>query len=191
VVNFFMTEFTSSFTAPEFFVYCPKCAAPLLTKPVDGKPRRVCPGCRYVHYVDPKVAVGVLVVENGRLLLVRRAMNPQKGKWSIPAGFVDSGEDPMKTAVREALEETNLDVIITNLEDVIFNPGATPGQGGASIFIIYRAEQLGGHLKAGDDADDARFFDLQNLPALAFTSTDQVIKKLKAEIKKQKSESAT
>ena len=179
------------FTAPEFFVYCPKCATPLVTKLVDGKPRRVCPGCRYVHYVDPKVAVGVLVVENGRLLLVRRAMNPQKGKWSIPAGFVDSGEDPKKTAVREALEETNLDVVITSLENVIFNSDAKPGEAGASIFIIYRAEQQGGLLKAGDDADDARFFDLQNLPELAFTSTDQVIKKLKTEIKNQKAEHAS
>ncbi|MBE2223385.1 MAG: NUDIX hydrolase [Anaerolineae bacterium] len=175
-----MTELTSALTAPEFFVYCPKCATPLVTKLVNGKPRRVCPGCSYVHYVDPKVAVGVLVVENGRLLLVRRAMNPRKGKWSIPAGFVDSGEDPQETAVREALEETNLEIVITGLEDVIFNDYGKSGEAGASIFIIYQAKLMGGQLQAGDDADDARFFDIQNLPELAFTSTDQVIKKLKA-----------
>lgn len=185
-----MTELTSILTAPEFFVYCPKCATPLITKLVEGKPRRVCPGCQYVHYVDPKVAVGVLVVKNGRLLLVRRAMNPQKGKWSIPAGYVDHGEDPQKTAVREAFEETNLEVAITGLEDVTFNAGTKPGEAGASIFLIYRAKLTGGQLQAGDDADDAGFFDIQNLPELAFTSTDQVIKKLKAEIRNQKAESA-
>lgn len=177
-----MKESKTISTAPEIFAYCPKCAAPLTTKQVDSKPRRVCSGCGYVLYIDPKVAVGVLVVENGRLLLVRRAMNPQKGKWSIPAGYVDHGEDPKETAVREALEETNLTIEITYLEDVVFNSGTKPGQAGASIFIIYRAERVNGQLKAGDDADDARFFDLHNLPDLAFNSTNDILKKLKAEI---------
>jgi 8-oxo-dGTP diphosphatase len=179
-----MTDLPSAFTAPDFFVYCPKCATPLVTQLVETTPRRVCPGCGYIYYVDPKVAVGVLVMENGRLLLIRRAMNPQKGKWSIPAGYVDHGEDPQKTAVREALEETNLEVTITGLEDVIFNADTRPGEAGASIFIIYQAKRLGGELKAGDDADEARFFDIHDLPELAFTSTDQAIQKLKSEIKR-------
>lgn len=163
-------------TAPLEFAYCPQCAAPLVTRLVGDKPRRACPACGYVYFTDPKVGVGVVVVENGRLLLVRRAINPAKGKWSIPAGFVDRGEDPQKTAVREALEETNLHVAITGLEDVTFNPG----QVGASIFIIYRAELLGGNLQAGDDADAAGFFDLNNLPELAFTSTENAVKRLQA-----------
>lgn len=179
-----MTISTFVATAPEEFAYCPKCATPLVTRPVGDKPRRACPGCGYIYFTDPKVGVGVLVMENGRLLLVRRAVNPQKGKWSIPAGFVDSGEDPQKTAVRETLEETNLDVAITGLEDVYFNPNTKPGQAGASIFIMYRAELLGGNLQAGDDAADARFFDLQNLPDLAFDSTKIAIQKLMQERQK-------
>ena len=184
-----MTEPTTANTAPEEFAYCPQCATPLLTRQVGDKSRRACPACGYVYFTDPKVGVGVLVVENGRLLLICRAMNPQKGKWSIPAGFVDSGEDPQKTAVRETFEETNLDVAITGLEDVYFNANAKPGQAGASIFIMYHAELLGGNLQAGDDAADAGFFDLQNLPELAFDSTKIAIQKLKAESKRQKAES--
>jgi len=176
-----MSEQTAVLTAPEYFAYCPKCATPLITRQVGDKPRRACPDCGYVYYTDPKVGVGVLVVENGRLLLVRRAMNPQKGKWSIPAGFVDSGEDPQKTAVREALEETNLDVEITGLDGVYFNPNTKPGQAGASIFIMYRADILSGQLRAGDDADDAGFFDLDKLPELAFASTKIAIQKLMPE----------
>ncbi|PID86185.1 MAG: hypothetical protein CSB13_04230 [Chloroflexi bacterium] len=183
-----MTHQTSHNTAPEDFAYCPKCATPLITRTVGDKPRRVCPACHYIYFTDPKVGVGVLVVENGRLLLIRRSVNPQKGKWSIPAGFVDSGEDPQKTAVREAWEETHLQVAVTSLEDVYFNPHAKPGQAGASIFILYRAKLLGGQLQAGDDAEEASFFDLTNLPELAFASTKSAVQKLKAEQTRQKSD---
>ena len=138
------------------------------TRQVADKPRRVCPGCGFIHFTDPKVAVGVFVQSEGKILLVRRTMQPQIGKWSIPAGFVDQGEDPQETAVREALEETNLHVAIEALMDVFYNP---PGQGGASIFIMYQARLLGGTLKAGDDADAAAFFAPNELPEIAFAST--------------------
>jgi ADP-ribose pyrophosphatase YjhB (NUDIX family) len=155
-------------SAPEWFAYCPRCAAAMRTEPVMDKPRRVCPACGYVYFTDPKVGVGVAVVEDGRLLLVRRAVNPGHGKWSLPAGFVDQGEDPRATAAREALEETGLIVEIGAVLDVFFNQ---PGQGGASIFILYRAERTGGELNAGDDADEVGFFAPDELPELAFDST--------------------
>jgi ADP-ribose pyrophosphatase YjhB (NUDIX family) len=103
-------------------------------------------------------------------------MKPEIGKWSIPAGYLDHGEDPRETAVRETLEETNLHVKISGLLDVYYNP---PEEGGASIFILYHAQLLGGQLQAGDDADDARFFSLDQLPELAFASTRDAIRLLK------------
>lgn len=136
------------------------------------KPRRVCPQCGYVHFTDPKVGVGVAVVEDGRILLVRRAMNPERGKWSLPAGYVDQGDDPRLTAAREAHEETGLIVEVTELIDVFHNP---PGSGGASIFILYQARRVGGELAAGDDADDAQFFAPDELPELAFASTQMAV----------------
>jgi ADP-ribose pyrophosphatase YjhB (NUDIX family) len=139
---------------------------------VAGRPRRACPDCGYVHFTDPKVGVGVLVVEDGRVLLVRRAVEPERGKWSMPAGYLDHGEDPRATAAREALEETGLTVTIEGLLDVFYNP---PGRGGASIFILYRARCLAGEPTAGDDADDARFFPLDGLPDMAFPSTRAAI----------------
>ena len=165
-------------TAPSEFIYCPRCAAPLETRIVEGKPRRVCPSCGYVYFTDPKVGVGVVALRDGRILLVRRKMNPERGKWSIPAGFVDRGEDPRETAVRETYEETNLRVAITGLEGVYFNQ---PQNGfSSSIFIMFRAEILGGKLQAGDDATAADFFTLDNLPELAFTSTFDAVARLKA-----------
>ena len=145
------------------------------TQRVADKPRRVCPSCRYVYFTDPKVGVGVAVVENGRLLLVKRAMNPERGKWSLPAGFVDQGEDPKETAAREALEETGLIVQIEGVLDVFHNP---PGSGGASIFILYRVQGTGGELRAGDDADEVVFFGPDDLPELAFESTRAAVRYL-------------
>jgi len=147
----------------------------MITRMVTDKPRRACPTCGYIHFTDPKVGVGVLVIEDGKVLLVRRAMNPERGKWSIPAGFLDRGEDPKMTAVREALEETGLKVAIDDLVDVYYNP---PQQGGASIFVLYSARLLGGVMQAGDDADAVGFFGLDEMPVLAFASTRDAINQI-------------
>jgi 8-oxo-dGTP diphosphatase len=159
-------------SAPEEIAYCPRCAAPLVTKVVGDKPRRVCPACNFIHFTDPKVGVGVLVLQEGKILLVRRAVMPERGKWSIPAGFLDQGEDPKVTAVRETLEETSLEVEIEELLDVYYN---APAPGGASIFILYRARLVGGAIEAGDDADAAAFFGRGDLPKLAFASTVEIV----------------
>lgn len=113
-----------------------------------------------------------------KLLLVKRIMAPEIGKWSVPAGFLDAGEDPRKTAVKEVFEETNLEVEIGDLVDVYFNEDAI-NQGGASIFILYEGKVLGGELRAGDDAAAARFFGPDELPELAFASTLAVVKSIR------------
>lgn len=139
---------------------------------MTDKPRRACSQCSYIHFTDPKVGVGVFVVKNGQVLLIRRTMNPEIGKWSIPAGYIDHGEDPKAVAIRETKEETNLTVEIEDLIEVYHNPAE---QGGATIFILYQARLLGGTPKAGDDADAVGFFSPDNLPEIAFQSTWDVI----------------
>jgi len=162
-------------SAPEEIAHCCRCGALMKTGLFQGRARRVCTACDYVHFVDPKVGVGVLLLHEEKILLVRRAMAPERGKWSLPAGFLDRGEDPAVTAARETKEETNLEVRIEALLEVYSNP---PCRGGASIFLLYRATMLAGELRAGDDADDARFFSLDQLPELAFTSTKDAIRRL-------------
>ena len=144
------------------------------SKLIGDKIRRVCPACDFIHFTDPKVGVGVMVIDGGKILLVKRAMNPEKGKWSIPAGFLDYGEEPQATAKREVFEETNLTVNHLKLLDVYHNPRAVV-DGGASIFILYSADLIEGTLKAGDDADLAAFFAPDDLPELAFSSTQEAI----------------
>ncbi len=161
-------------SAPESIIYCPHCASKMITERVGDKPRRVCPSCRFIFFTDPKVGVGVLIIDEGKVLLVKRGMNPEKGKWSIPAGFLDYGEDPKITAAREVKEETNLQIKITGLLDIYFNSESLI-HGGASIFILYSAEAVAGELKAGDDADEACYFGRDELPDLAFPSTHGAI----------------
>jgi len=159
--------------APEEMRFCPRCATPLITRQVGDRARRACPACDFVHFTDPKVGVGVLVIRDGQILLVRRAVLPEIGKWSLPAGFLDRGEDPREVAVREAREETGLTVKVNSLVDVYFNPPKL--QGGASIFILYSAEVIAGQATAGDDVDQVGFFSPQALPELAFASTRDAI----------------
>ncbi len=144
-----------------------------------GRPRRVCTACHHIHFTDPKVGVGVLVFnEQHELLLVRRAVEPGLGRWSVPAGYLDHGDDPQISAEREAREETGLIVRVTDLLSVTHNP---PEEGGASIFLLYRASLEGGTLQPGDDADKAAFFALTNLPPLAFRSMQALVDSLEAD----------
>jgi ADP-ribose pyrophosphatase YjhB (NUDIX family) len=154
--------------------YCIRCGTPLEDRSVFNKVRRACPACDYIHFPDPKVAAAAFVHEGERVLLVRRAVTPERGKWALPAGYVDAGEDPRAAAIRETLEETGLQIEIVRLLDVLYNrPNSGPD--GASIVIVYEGRVIGGALYAHDDADEACWFAADALPELAFASTRLVL----------------
>jgi ADP-ribose pyrophosphatase YjhB (NUDIX family) len=145
-----------------------------VTREAFGRARRACPACGQIVFRDHKVAAGVLVEHEGRVLLVRRRGNPRRGTWTLPAGFVEFGEDPAATAVRECQEETGLVVEITGLLDVI---AGREHDRGADIVIVYLARLAAGDLKAGDDVDSAEFFSPDELPALAFRATELALER--------------
>ncbi|MDY6875028.1 MAG: NUDIX domain-containing protein [Chloroflexota bacterium] len=148
--------------------YCPRCGHALEDREAFGRVRRLCPACGLIVFRDHKVAAGVIVEHEGKLLLVHRAVSPRKGLWSFPAGFVEFDEDPAEAAVRECREETGLEVEIAGLLDVI---AGREHERGADIVIVYCARLVGGELAASDDADEAGFFALGELPPLAFRAT--------------------
>ncbi len=159
--------------------YCPVCGHALENREAFGRARRFCPACDRVIFREHKVAAGVLVEQEGKVLLVRRRLEPGRGRWTFPTGFVDFDESPAQAAVRECREETGLEVEITGLLDVI---AGREHERGADIIIVYRARLAGGELSAADDADRAAFFapDTGNLPPLAFRATQTALDKWRA-----------
>jgi 8-oxo-dGTP diphosphatase len=156
--------------------FCPRCGAPVIRAQRYGRIRPVCPACGWIYFADPKVAVAILVQKDGQILLVRRANDPQRGLWTLPAGFVDAGEDPVQAAAREALEETGLRVQIGTLLDVMFGQEHPSG---AHIVLFYRGEIISGEIHAQDDVDRAAFYNLNQLPPLAFSTTQRLLASLK------------
>jgi len=152
--------------------FCPYCGTRTISKPIAGKERPFCPACEWVYFPDPKVSAAVIVLREERILLVKRAFNPQAGKWALPAGFIDSHENPEDAAARECLEETGLVVEIKSLLAVL---SGREHPRGADMMIVYCAEVTGGELKAGDDAAEAAFFCLSTLPPLAFKTTKKAV----------------
>jgi ADP-ribose pyrophosphatase YjhB (NUDIX family) len=139
----------------------------MTTRAVHGTARRVCTNCRAIHYADPKVAVGVAVFRDNRLLLVRRVMQPGRGRWTVPGGYLDVGEDPRVAAAREVAEEAAVEVEVGDVVEVFANG---PEDGG-TVFVLYAGRWVSGEPVAGDDADAAAFFSREDLPPLAFSST--------------------
>lgn len=152
--------------------FCPRCGTTLTEEQHSGKMRPTCPSCDWVYFPDPKVAVAVLLKRGDQVLLVQRMFDPQKGYWTLPSGFVDAGEDPKVAAERECLEETGLVIRVLQLLDAIYSQEHARG---ASILILYQAEVQSGELIPGDDANQAAYFHIQNLPPLAFASTQQIL----------------
>jgi ADP-ribose pyrophosphatase YjhB (NUDIX family) len=146
----------------EDYHYCPKCAGPLLVRFTEGCERQVCSKCGFVFYQNPVPAAAVIVQREAEILLVQRKFEPQIGNWSLPAGFVEWGESAEETAVREVKEETGLDIAVRGLYGVYAARDYWDYQ---VLLVVYRAQILGGDLKAGDDALDARFFEYSALPS--------------------------
>jgi len=154
------------------YKFCPRCATQLNLEERFGKVRPVCPSCGWIHFVDPKVAAAVLIVQGERVLLVRRVNEPFRGLWTLPAGFVNGGENPAEAAERECLEETGLNVRVKRVYDIV---SGREHPRGADFVIVYEAEVLGGEMAASDDADEVEWFETNNLPPLAFLATRKVL----------------
>jgi len=118
----------------------------------------------------------VVLNDDGELLMVRRGPTATRaGFWSIPAGFVDYGEDVREAAARELLEETGL---IADIGDVLHAASNFHDPAKLTVGVWFAGTVTGGHLEAGDDADDVGWFSLDDLPPLAFTTDQALLKKL-------------
>ncbi len=141
--------------------YCLKCGAPLQVQILEKRPREVCPACGWVYYLHLKLGAGVMLEQDGRLLLVRRDTNPWRGSWNLPAGYVEADEPPELAAEREALEETGLSVTTTRLLGAYFFDDDPRGNG---LLLLYSACILGGSLQGSSEGRELRFFSPREIP---------------------------
>lgn len=163
--------------------FCPRCAAGLTEREIRGHRRLTCPDCSYIFYMSPAAVTCVLAEQDGRILFVLRKFDPGKDEWCLPAGFVEVGEQPDESAVRETKEETGLDVAITGIYDswATDEDPRTP-----VISLAFTAKVTGGELVAGDDAAEARFFDMDDPPEpIAFEDHRRVVRRYTEESKQR------
>jgi len=119
-----------------------------------------------MNHKFPKLTVDGAVLKDDKILLIKRKNEPFKGKWALPGGYVEYGEKVENAVIREVYEETGLKTKIRNLVGVYSDPNRDPR--GHTITVVYILDIKYGELKGGDDAVDAKFFDLKDLPELSF-----------------------
>jgi len=161
--------------------FCPYCAGRFERKCVQGRDRLVCTDCGEIYYQNPLPASTALVVnQHNQLLLGKRAVEPAKGEWGLPGGFIEMGETMEQAALRELKEETGLEGKILSFVGCFSQESRFYG----SIIIFgYRIEAVDGQMQAGDDVEDLIYFDLDSLPPVAFEAHRKLIANLKKGLK--------
>jgi 8-oxo-dGTP diphosphatase len=139
--------------------YCLRCGTPLEARHQEDRERPTCPACGFIHYLDPKVAVAVILGNDDGVLLGRRCIDPGAGLWSFPAGYVNRGEVLEEAAIREVLEELGLAVRLTGLVGVYSHRGEPV------VLIVYAGEVEAGEPHAdGHEVSEVQRFMLDALP---------------------------
>jgi 8-oxo-dGTP diphosphatase len=154
------------------YKYCPFCREELEARrvpPDEGPMRRVCSACGYVQWGNSKPSSsGILVREDGKILLAKRAREPFKDYWDIPGGFLDAGEHPEAGVIREFREETGLEIEVVSLIGVYMDTyGPEPSED--TLNFYYECRTVSGTMSAEDDVSELGWFDPTELPGeLAF-----------------------
>ncbi len=138
--------------------FCGQCATPMSPATISGRERLRCPACGFVAWRNPAPVGMALIDHGGQLVLIRRSEAPLAGYWAPPAGYVECGESVTDAVVREAEEECGLRIELQGLLGVHSRADVDV------LIIAYAARSVGGGLRAGDDASDARLFASDTLP---------------------------
>lgn len=138
----------------------------------DNRERLVCGDCGWIHYVNPKIVVGAVVTHQGDILLCRRAIEPRRGYWTIPAGYMEERETSEAGAMREAREEACAEIVIDALLAVYNIPRISQVQ------LIYRAMLANPDFSAGPESLEVKLFRWDDIPwtELAFPSVHWALK---------------
>lgn len=159
--------------------FCSNCGAKTETRLIARQQLSVCDACNRIFFRNPKVVVTALIEDRGRVLLIRRDIEPGRGLWGLPGGFVDWDEHPEQAMVRECSEEINVrvePVELLGVEHII-----TEDDEGI-VLLPYRARLLAGNPNAGDEVQQVGWFSPDALPPLAFSSHRKVLQRWSQEV---------
>ncbi len=153
--------------------YCSQCGGPVAQRIPDGdnRLRYVCDSCHTVHYQNPRIVAGCLPVWGEQVLLCRRAIDPRKGYWTLPAGFMENGETMEQAATRETLEEACARVRNLSLYTLFDLPHIS------QVYTFFRAELVDLDFAAGDESLEVRLFHERDIPwsELAFPTVGRTL----------------
>ena len=155
--------------------FCPNCAAPVTQRIPEGDhlPRSVCTSCGAIHYRNPKLVTGSVPEHEGRILICRRAIEPRRGYWTIPAGFMETGETLQQAAARECFEEALARVEIGNLCAIVHVLHAE------QVHVMFRAKLSGSSYGVGQESLETILCDEQDIPwrEIAFKSGEFTLRR--------------
>jgi ADP-ribose pyrophosphatase YjhB (NUDIX family) len=156
--------------------YCSNCGSDAIAFKIpegDHFPRFVCDECGTIHYTNPNMVVGCIIVKDEKIVLARRGIEPRKGYWNLPCGFLENDETIQQGAKREVYEETGLEVELDNLHIVYNLPQAN------QVYLIFKASISGGKAQLTLESTEIDFFALDAIPwdEIAFSSNSFAIKK--------------
>jgi ADP-ribose pyrophosphatase YjhB (NUDIX family) len=154
--------------------FCSHCAAPLVRRvPAgDSLPRFVCPACGMIHYTNPKVVVGCIPQWEDRILLCRRAIEPRRGLWTLPAGFLEDHETTLEGAARETLEEASARVEVAGLYALFNLPHVN------QVYLMFRARLLDLDYGPGPESLEVRLYEEREIPwgEIAFPVIEETLR---------------
>lgn len=154
--------------------YCNHCGHEVLFSVPEGdnRPRYWCNHCGVIHYQNPKIVVGAVPVWEGRFLLCKRSIEPRKGYWTLPAGYMENGETLQEGAARETWEEACATVAVGDLYTV-FNLAHIN-----QVYVFFLSEMVNGDYAVGDESADVGLFSEEEIPwdELAFPTIGRTLK---------------
>ena len=155
--------------------YCSQCGSQQIRYDIpegDNRPRYWCADCTTIHYQNPKIIVGAVPVWQGRILLCKRAIEPRKGYWTLPAGFMENGETMQEGAARETWEEACASVAVKDLYAMYNLPHIY------QVYVFFLADMLNGEYGVGEESSDAGLFLPEEIPwdQLAFPTVSRTLK---------------
>ncbi len=154
--------------------YCARCGQAVVTRVVDDRPRVVCPACETVFYENPlPVAASVVLNQRREVLLVKRRNEPYQGMWCLPMGFAELGETIAAAALRELKEEAGVEARVLRLLDA---DSVESSHYGDLLIVTYEMQKTGGSEQPGDDAEETRYFPIEQHPPLAFSSNRKALR---------------